>query len=287
MSDTALAQSVEAFATLTQDLADADLNRPWAWGAYDSEGVRFAFFRVYEELRTLAVKLARARLATGRPLSSAQRVLGQYHLAYRDLQAALLGVPAASLDDSPAEGEWSVHQTLAHIVEADFGFYAVVTHALNQLRDGVAEPGRITQEAYDAIFGMDEAAEIALLQGPLEEMLAFHSRFHARILRELGGIQEAELDLPSMYWEGYPLGVRFRLHRFDAHMRQHTVQIDKTLAMLGQGPTEARRLLRLIYAALAEVEGTLPGADDAFDELPLETSAAIARLTAEIAPLVA
>ncbi len=56
VTPTSLAQSVETFAYLTQSLTDADLDRAWAWGDYESEGVRFAFFRVYEELRTLAVQ---------------------------------------------------------------------------------------------------------------------------------------------------------------------------------------------------------------------------------------
>ena len=30
------------------------------------------------------------------------------------------------------------------------------------------------------------------------------------------------------------MSLRFRLHRFDAHMRQHTVQIDEALRDLGQ-----------------------------------------------------
>ena len=53
--------------------------------------------------------------------------------------------------------------------------------------------------------------------------------------------------------------VRFRLHRFDSHMRQHTIQVQKTLDMLGRRPNEARRLLRLIYNALAKVEAARLG----------------------------
>jgi hypothetical protein len=56
--------------------------------------------------------------------------------------------------------------------------------------------------------------------------------------------------------------VEFRLHRFDSHLRQHTIQIEKTLGLLGHYPTEAVRLLRLIYASLAQVEGALLGASE-------------------------
>ena len=285
MPPNTLAQAVETFAHLTQSLTDADLDRAWAWGDYESEGVRFAFFRVYEELCTLAVKLAQERGSNGRLPSTAQRILAFYHGAYRDLQAALLGVPAELFDYPPAEGEWPIRRVLKHIVSADAAFFAVITHALNQLRSGVAQPAGLTQAAYDAILGIDETEEEAILTGPLVPFQAFHAELHRRILRELAGIGEQEIDLPSLYWESYAMSLRFRLHRFDAHMRQHTVQIDKVLGVLGQEPTEARRLLRLIYAALAEAEGAVIAADDLGVDLQQQTASAIAAFTAEIAPL--
>lgn len=286
MTPARLAVSIETFANLTAALADADLDRAWAWGDYDSEGVRFAFFRVYEELRTLAAKVVQARATGGQPPSSAQRILAQYHAAFRDLEAALLGVPDELFDQPPAEGEWPLRQILAHIVGAEAGFYAVVTHALNQLRSGVAEPASLTQEAYDAILGIDEATEEAILAGPAAGMQDFHAGLHRRILAELAAIDEGEIDRPSRYWETQPMSLRFRLHRFDSHMRQHTVQIDKALVDLGQGPSEARRLLRLIYDALAEAESALIGAAELGADLRESTASAIDAIAQDIAPVV-
>jgi hypothetical protein len=37
MFDTSLAQAVERFALVTHDVPDAELDREWAWGAYDSD----------------------------------------------------------------------------------------------------------------------------------------------------------------------------------------------------------------------------------------------------------
>ena len=48
-----LAQAMQRFTAVTQTLADQDLEQAWSWGDYH-EGVRFAFFRTYEELRALA-----------------------------------------------------------------------------------------------------------------------------------------------------------------------------------------------------------------------------------------
>ena len=44
MGEINIVQAVEEFARVTQGAAAADLERPWVWGAYDEEGVRFAFF---------------------------------------------------------------------------------------------------------------------------------------------------------------------------------------------------------------------------------------------------
>ena len=126
MSDLTLEAVVKDLAALAVQMSPADLELPWKWGSYDSEGVRFAFFRIAEELRTLAVRVRQARLAAGRPLTQAQNILAYYHAAYRDLNAAVLGLDEAGFTAPPAEGEWPVRRALAHILNADMGFYVVV-----------------------------------------------------------------------------------------------------------------------------------------------------------------
>ena len=56
-------------------------------------------------------------------------------------------------------------------------------------------------------------------------------------------------------WIHYDVDVRFRLHRFAAHLIEHTVQCEKTLAALGWPPTEGRRIVRRLAALLGEIEG--------------------------------
>jgi hypothetical protein len=255
-----LEEAVAAFAGLVARLPDHDLARTWDWKGYE-EGVRFAFFRTYEDLRDLAVSLSGLRRAAGCPQSSAQHALAQYHQAYRELQAVLLGLEAEDARRAPAEGEWAVQRTVAHMIGADRGFFFVVQKNLQAARRG--ETGR--PEASEAIWeqfwegdpyaGMPDDA-------PLSDLVAYHSRLHRRVLDELSGIADAEMGLPSYYWEDEPFPLSYRLHRFDSHLRQHTVQVEKALEALGLGPGEARRLLRLIYAALGEAEGQVLGAAD-------------------------
>ena len=58
--------------------------------------------------------------------------------------------------------------------------------------------------------------------------------------------------------------------------------IDKTLAALGQAPTESKRLLRQVSATLAEAEGMAIGAET-IDDVPIRaTTSSLAKRTNEI-----
>jgi hypothetical protein len=260
MFDAVLITAVEEFSHAALSLPDQALDSDWAWGAYDSEGIRFAFFRTYEELRELAANCAATRALKGPTRSTAQHILAQYHAAYRDLQAVLLGVTAAMAEECPSIGEWSAQQILSHIVSGEVGFHVVVKYALDRHRSGETTGAQVPDEAWEDIIGLHEDSFLAILKGPYDDLIAYHQRVHNRVVAEFSSIGDPELDAPSLYWEGYELSVRFRLHRFDSHLRQHTIQLEKTLAALGRRTTEVQRLLRIIYAALAEVEGIAIGA---------------------------
>jgi uncharacterized damage-inducible protein DinB len=283
MFNSILIQAVEQFASLTHTIPDAGLAKPWAWQSYDGEGIRFAFFRTYEELRELAVKLKSERLSQGIPITAAQCILAQYDAAYWDLQAALLGVADAQLDQPPAEGEWPVRQVLAHIFQADLSFYVAVRYALDQYRAGVQEPPRVTREMWVAISGIDKASFQSITEGPFAALRDHHAAVHERIVREFSSMSDAELATASKYWENEAMSLRFRLHRFDSHMRQHTIQMDKTTIAIQGQPNEAKRLNRLIYAALADVNSALIGAWDLGESSRAELAQAIRARAEEIA----
>ena len=81
--------------------------------------------------------------------------------------------------------------------------------------------------------------------------------------------------------------LRFRLHRYDSHLRQHTIQVEKILATIGQPLNEAKRLLRLTYHALAEVEGICLGIPELGEQERAEAAQQIATRTQEIASILA
>ena len=281
MSTNKLNSAVQNFAGLYLNLPDKELEHPWIWKDHDEEGIRFGFFVTLQELRQLAVTLS-----TLRPKPTpAQHVLSQYHAAYMDLQAAIFGLSAEDAEKSPAEGEWPVRRVYAHILGADIGFTAIVRYALEGHRAGSWKRDQMSDEDEARIAGMSEEAYQTLTRGPLDRMLAYHREFHSTILEEFVKITVEELDLPSTYWEETRFPIRHRLHRYEAHITQHTIQIDKTLVAIGQAPSESRRLIRKVFAALAETEGVMIGAKKIDDTAILATASSIAERTQEIGNL--
>lgn len=148
----------------------------------------------------------------------------------------LLGVDSGYGEKSPAEGEWQLRRIIAHIVGADLGFYVTIKYTLDRYRKRLDPLVEIEDETWLGIAGMDEIDLDVRMNGPLSDLQSFHSELHNRILTEFAEIDDAELDKPSKYWEDVPMSLRFRMHRFDSHMRQHTIQVEKTLHMLGHIP---------------------------------------------------
>jgi hypothetical protein len=284
MPSSTLAAAVAQFAQATMDIADADLARDYAWRYHDEEGLRFALIGTYHELRDLAATTAAERAVRGRAITLAQRALAQYHAGYRDLQAILLGVSHADAGREPAPGEWPLWIVLWHIIRSEQQFFPRCRYAAEKRRAGAApsemsederqaflaaEPAtdqmRLLKLIYGDAIGTPAEAERApdpeRLHGTFEEQLACYDALHERVLRDLSTLSDDDVQAPSIWWEEAEVPVRYRLHRLDAHVRQHAIQAEKTLDMLGRSPNEARRLLRLIYAALAEAEGAALGAE--------------------------
>lgn len=248
-------QAVERLVRASIHLSDADLGRAWAWKEYDEEGIRFALLMAHHELRDLAVTVEDERSRADSPITTAQRLLGLYHDAYRDLTGALAGIGDDELDAKPAEGEWSVRDTVQHMLGAESGFRTSMVLALRIERAG--QQRSATDAEIDALNVPEK------VEGDKRAVLDGLFRSHVRILRELGDVRDDELDTPSEFWEATKYPVRFRMHRLEEHLRQHTVQVDKTLVGIGHPPTEAERLVRLLYQAIGRVEAALLGAGDA------------------------
>ena len=275
MSQILLTTAVETFARAGVKYSDAGLENVWKWGDYD-EGVRFAFFLTYQELREVAAQTAVQRAIDGPAITWAQRILAQHHAAYRDLCGMLVGVGEDEIDRAPDPGEWPLRVVLGHTIDTEQGFLGVIRYALERHRSGDGRPLEMPEED-DAEDETDYSA------GTLEQILTNYDALHSQVLYELASISDDELRIPSFFWESNPMEIRFRLHRFDAHLRQHTIQVEKTLAGIGHQLHEAERLVRMVYGALGEAEGAVIGAQEMDAEQWRKAAEGILKRAAEIA----
>jgi hypothetical protein len=278
-----LTAAVERFAATMCDVPDSDLDTIWQWKGHD-EGIRFSFFVTLLELRQLAVKLGSERTTGAKlpVLTSAQHILAQYHSAFMDLQASLVGLTAKQSLLAPGKKDWSIRTIYSHILSADMNFSAVIRFALGNHRTGKWLPNPIPDKEYPRLMGIKQKEFDALLSSSLSKLVSYHRKFHPQILREFSGITNDELALPAAFWEETRFHIGYRLHRFEAHTRQHTIQIDKVLTSTGNGPKEANRLIRMLYNALAEVNGALIFSEDKKNQESIELARTIESRVKEI-----
>lgn len=260
MADDVLARSALSFARALAAMSEMHLTRNWPtpsppgdfWYGYD-DSAREVSFRMYQQLRSLATVIATTR----QPATEAQRILAQHQIAYRDLTGALAGVRDNEFDLIPSDGEWPLRTVLYHIALTERGFHALIDWAVARRRAGDDRPIEMPDDHRDAVS--DPIVE----SGTVDEVMDRYADLHQRVIRDFVGLNAADLDAPNVWWEGYEIPARFRLHRFDTHLREHTIQIDKTLAGISHPPSEPERLARLIHRALGEVEGALLGSPEA------------------------
>jgi hypothetical protein len=276
-----ISNAVKNLAKLFATIPDDQLDHPWHWKGHD-EGVRFAAFLTLLELRTLAVKLAENR-STPQPV---HHILGQYHAAYLDLQAALCGLPLEDANRAPSEKDWPIRRVYAHILGAEIGFSVVVKYALEGHRAGSWTPEPMSEQNQGRLIGMSMDEYKGLMNGSLDQLIVFHQSLHQKLLCEFADIHPEELTQPATFWEEERFPISYRLHRFEAHMRQHTIQIDKTLAAIGLAPTEGKRLVRMLYAAQAEVDGALIGVENTLPQERIEVADTVSARTAELMQII-
>jgi hypothetical protein len=266
--------AVESFDRRLRGIDDRSLEAFWAWEAYDEEGVRFGILRTTEEVADAAVEIATRRAEIGAGPSRAERIIGRYLVAWRELWSVSDRADAA-LDTPPLEGEWPLRTILDHLVEADLGFLVTIRNGLDHLRAGTPPRQVGSDEQWLALAQIDEAAWRAAFAGSLDDIRAFHRASRDHIVARFAALTEDELAATSPFWDGERSN-RFRLGRFESHLRQHTIQTEKAVQAIIGAPREVERLLRLLARATGDLEAAAIGAG------PELIQPAIGSLTAEI-----
>lgn len=218
-------------------LDEAALSRPWTWRGRPMD-VRYALYRTLEDAQEAHTR------ASASPHSESRRIIALAQRAFGDLRGFLVGLPAELCDKTPRAGEWPVRETLSHMLVVERRYALQTRYAVDRAD---AEPIRIPDDRLPPTAPTHVGGEIGAILAQLGEARAETNRW-------LGDVVPAAMTRPTV-WAGYDVDVRFRLHRFVAHVVEHTIQCEKTLLALGWPQTEGRRIARRIAAALGEVEG--------------------------------
>jgi ankyrin repeat protein len=259
MTETTLFNALEQLTAAARAFTDFDLEQPYTWGAH-GEGVRFALLGTHFELQALTVQLVERRAENGPPLTKAQRLLGQFHAAYRDWQAVLAGFDSADYDKKPTPADWPMRYVLGHMARTQMTFYALADYGL-QMGQDASLPEKFPGDAVEKIFGPAAAFREVMDSQGLPEMTTLFDNVHRQTLEHFAAIPDEMLDTAGpIWWEGQQYPIHYRLGRMEAHLRQHTIQAVKTRTAVAGPLSEAIQLIRLLYHALAGLEATVLGA---------------------------
>ncbi len=252
-----VAARAELASTLTDLLTvpDAVLESAWRWRPGDDldADVRYGFYRIHERLEEAVGRIGRGRMAGGEgpAVGPAVAVLASANGARWELRGAIAALDEADLDRDPGSDEWTVRQTLGHLVASQRGYGWYNAWWL----DRGHVPGPLPPRAGDArLPELPDAATEAI--GSRVEIMARMDALVDLAGERFATIDDAALAVPAR-WSGLPVDLAFRLGRLGSHIREHTIQIDKTAAMLARPTTEVERLVRLIGTSYGRLEGLL------------------------------
>jgi hypothetical protein len=225
-------------------LDEAALGKPWTYREKPMD-VRYALYRTLEDAQGALVVLA------ARPHPESRRILAFAQRAFGSLRGLVIGVPDALLDRVPRAGEWSIGETLRHILAVERRYAIQTEYAVTR---GDGDPVRIPADRLPPTGRDPGAPSLPEIPGGVTEILARLAEARAETNRALGDIAPDRMTRPTI-WGHFEVDVRYRLHRIGAHVIEHTVQCEKTLAVLGQRETEGRSIVRRVAALLGEIEG--------------------------------
>ncbi len=260
-----------------RSIPDDRLAEPWPWKGGSEEEVRYAFYRIAESFERAAIDAADLLRAGAPDRGRAGDLVAPATAARWDLDGLLLPLAAATWDADPGGGEWRIRRTLGHVIGSQRAYGVGSGWWLRRsfAADDPTLPASVPEELWASM--PDEEVEGA---GSPEEVRRRLSDLLDETTERLAGLSPAHLALGAR-WSGFAVDVGFRLGRWGSHMREHTIQVEKTLALLGHRPTEVDRLVRHVAATWGRSEAAVygrAGADAAIE--PLASAARAARDTA-------
>ena len=250
-------------------ISDARLAKPWGWKGGSEEEIRYGFYRIGEAFELAAIEAEAAIRRVGLDRGRTADRIAPATAARWDLHGLLIPLTDATWDADPGGGEWTIRQTLGHTVAGQRGYGA--TSGWWQLQ-GLSPDDPDLPAVPESIFDELPSEEAEAEGTPVQ--------IRDRLDETLDGATERLAGLPAdrlafgARWSGFPVDVGFRISRWSSHIREHTIQVEKTLVMLDQRPTEVDRLVRLVLAAWGRAEAAVYGSAGAGEDVVILASAA-------------
>lgn len=247
---TAMGYQSRADALLRRILAlgDPDLEGDFWWRRRDQQD---DFSRRHGLYMLSELILAEADRLT--PMESEGTALaGHVVEASWDLRVLLLAIDAPIASSEPKPEEWTIAQAMDHMLGSQEFWNILFYLWLEQARRGEQLAFRHRGEEIRArSSGGDElVTEPEALIEELDELVE-HACRNVVDIEALGLLHEPEVGFnrgPN------PVPLAYYPRRWAAHLREHTVQVEKSLAWLGREPTEQQRIARVTAGALGELE---------------------------------
>ncbi|MEP7158548.1 MAG: DinB family protein [Chloroflexota bacterium] len=244
--------ALAAFAALTED----ELTYQWMWDGHEAD-VRYSFYLgAWEVLARAATEATRAM--AGAVSSEPIDAVAATTVARWQLHGVLATLSEADLDADPGSGEWTIRRTLQHTVNSQRGYAWGSAYWLS-VRDEPRKPG--PQRAPEGVMAdfpeeEDEAlGDLASIRRELDDAVDATTSRYATLTPE-------EMQVKAG-WAGIPVTIGFRQWRWSSHIVEHTIQVEKTLDMLGRRRSEVDWLVRSVAGAYGRLEAAAFGRADA------------------------
>ena len=257
-------------------IPDSVLTRPGVWKPGSEEELRYGFYRIAESFELASIDADGAMRTAGVAPDRSTELIRPATAARWDLQGVLEGLSDPTWDADPGNAEWTVRQTLGHVIASQRGYAVFTAWWIQQAlpADSVNLP--TVPDSLDALLPSED-----------EEGAGTPLEVRQRLDEVIDHATERMAYLPpeqlayAARWSGFPVDVGFRQARWASHLREHTIQVEKTLTMLGHEPTEVHRLIRLVLAAWGRAESVVFGSVGVAESVGvLAAAAAGARETA-------
>lgn len=262
-------REVLAVAERLRAIPDTALTKPWAWRPDGEEELRYGFYRIGELFEVAGVDAATAMRRAGTERGRAADLIAPAVAARWDLEGLLLTLPDALWDAAPGGEEWSIRITVGHTIGGQRA-YAVGSSWWLQQGFTPSDPA-LPSQTPDALWKSLPSEDDEAIGEP-DVVRAHLGHVLDQSVERLAGLPRERLAVGAR-WSGFAVDIDFRLSRWSSHIREHTIQVEKTLEMLGHHPTEVDRLIRLILAAWGRAESEVVGRPNG-DEIAAPLSAA-------------